>query len=165
MAANEIDLKEILMDCQEAEALLEQQQQEKEALIKQKARDSGTLVKNFIKRVSNRYFYLFKPYGFLCYPIDRGSFLTKDLHSLTQAQDDQPAAAWKGYLKPDNQKGGEEYGQRDKLVVISYFVNVPKTVNQTKVRNNLKNFIFYKKKRLSIHSKPLIYLPIKPCFY
>ena len=32
MAANEIDLKEILLDCQEAEALLEQQQQEKEAL-------------------------------------------------------------------------------------------------------------------------------------
>ncbi len=82
-----------------------------EAVITQKARDSGVLVKDFIKRVSNRYFYLFKTYGFFCYPIDRGSFLTKDLHSLTQIQKGQPAAAWKGYLKPHNQ-----YTQADPIL-------------------------------------------------
>lgn len=56
--------------------------------------------KDFIKRVSNQYFYLFKPYGFMCYPIDRGSFSTKDLKELTTKNDHGFSVAWKGYLNP-----------------------------------------------------------------
>ncbi|MCP3848891.1 MAG: hypothetical protein GY694_01445, partial [Gammaproteobacteria bacterium] len=56
--------------------------------------------KDFFKQVSNQYFYLFKPYGFMCYPIDRGSFHTKDLKELTTKNDNGFSVAWKGYLNP-----------------------------------------------------------------
>ncbi|MCW8930642.1 MAG: hypothetical protein OQL19_10435 [Gammaproteobacteria bacterium] len=68
-----------------------------------------TLIKNikgnerqdFFKQVSNQYFYLFKPYGFMCYPIDRGSFVTKDLKELTSKDENNFSVAWKGYLNPE----------------------------------------------------------------
>ncbi len=70
-----------------------------ETLIKQ---IKSWKTRNLIRQVSNEYFYLFKHYGFMCYPIDRGAFVTKDLHSLTQpdTQDKQPPVAFKGLLKP-----------------------------------------------------------------